>query len=496
MNDVQKTREQLLDELALERARSLALAEVSKRAAATHDTDEVLDLIVNEATRLVGASGGTIRLLEDQSLVLRATANSTLIPLDLQDLQVEEGTSLPGHVMATKAPFFGEEGAKTLSPETRQWFLDHGRDPAARGAVPLLADGRSIGTLSVSSLTYGRRFTDDEIAFLMAFADQAAIAFEKARVLNDAETERERSDALYRVSNLLASAHDTDEVLDLIVNEAARLRNANASYIRILENGLLIPGATTESATAFLEDAGDEQPALIVGDGDDQPAMVSLSGSDLSQVELNGASLQHSNFSLANLRGASIKEAELESIDLRGADLSEIDLTGSDMSRSNLHGVIAPAATLSQVDLSDTDQSGADLRNSNLNGSDLTNTNLSGSNLRNSNLNGSDLTDTNLSGSNLQGTDQSNAKLDNANLSGANLREVILAGASLAGTQFTNIISIEGADFTDVISLDDGSIDYLVSLAKGTNRVTYRQTRNSLKGLGKENSVEGVPKTP
>ncbi len=68
MNDDQKTKEQLLEELAhsqelleqeqrradLERERSLALQEVSKRVAASHDTDEVLDLIVNEAARLIG----------------------------------------------------------------------------------------------------------------------------------------------------------------------------------------------------------------------------------------------------------------------------------------------------------------------------------------------------------------------------------------------------------------------------------------------------------
>ena len=66
MNDDQKTNEQLLEELAQERVllgrerersaqaeeRSLALQEVSKRVAGAHDTDEVLDLIVNEAASI------------------------------------------------------------------------------------------------------------------------------------------------------------------------------------------------------------------------------------------------------------------------------------------------------------------------------------------------------------------------------------------------------------------------------------------------------------
>ena len=83
MKDEQKTREQLLEELAQERQRSeqaeersLALQEVSRRVTAAHDTDEVLDLIVNEATRLVGASGAYIRLLGVDGLSVSSTTES------------------------------------------------------------------------------------------------------------------------------------------------------------------------------------------------------------------------------------------------------------------------------------------------------------------------------------------------------------------------------------------------------------------------------------
>ena len=51
MNDQRKTKKQLMAELERERERSLALQQVSKRVAAAHDTDQVLDLIVNEAAR-------------------------------------------------------------------------------------------------------------------------------------------------------------------------------------------------------------------------------------------------------------------------------------------------------------------------------------------------------------------------------------------------------------------------------------------------------------
>ena len=63
---------------------------------------------------------------------------------------------------------------------------------------------------------------------------------------------------------------------------------------------------------AFLYGSG-----LISSNGDGEPAMVALSGSDLSEVELNGTALPNAGFGMANLRGASIKEADLDGVDLR-----------------------------------------------------------------------------------------------------------------------------------------------------------------------------------
>ena len=262
MNDDQKTKEQLLEELAhgrtlLERAeeRSLALAEVSKRVAGSHNTDEILDLIVNEATRLVGATGATLRILDGNELVARAFSKfSRFTPGNSPKLEVGEGRSLAGHVAATMKPLFGEEAARVLGPETLQIFEELGIEPAATGSVPLLANNQCIGILSMGG-EQGRRFTEDEISLLASFADQAAIALENARLLNEAETERERADSLYRISNLLAGAHDADEVLDLIVNEAARLVGAQNISIRLLEGDALVVRAAT-GPLSVITDAG------------------------------------------------------------------------------------------------------------------------------------------------------------------------------------------------------------------------------------------------
>ena len=109
--------------------------------------------------------------------------------------------------------------------------------------------------------------------------------------MNEAETERERADALYRLSNLLAGAHHTDEVLDLIVNESARLVGTDSAFIRLLDGGVLVPSAGTESMAGYLADSAITLPTLSVGVGATAMGHVMASKNplvfdDLSEEEL------------------------------------------------------------------------------------------------------------------------------------------------------------------------------------------------------------------
>ena len=148
-----------------------------------------------------------------------------------------------------------------LFPETVRLMKKYGIHGSA--GIPLLVNDQPIGVLMVRDKRV-RLFTDDEVSLLSAFADQAALALEKARLLKEAETERERADSLYQVSNLLAGAHDTDEVLRLIVDEAARLLGLDAAYMRLMAVGELGASVATDAASGFLAGL---RPSLDMGEG-------------------------------------------------------------------------------------------------------------------------------------------------------------------------------------------------------------------------------------
>ena len=126
-------------------------------------------------------------------------------------------------------------------------------DPEDRAvlAVPLLVRSRVIGALFVRERT-GRVFSEEDVQLARAFADQAAVAFENARLYQAATRERRRLEALYDVSRRVAAVDDPDEILTVIVNEAARLLAAEAAGLRTADGDDLVLRARTASASNLL----------------------------------------------------------------------------------------------------------------------------------------------------------------------------------------------------------------------------------------------------
>jgi uncharacterized protein YjbI with pentapeptide repeats len=119
------------------------------------------------------------------------------------------------------------------------------------------------------------------------------------------------------------------------------------------------------------------------------------------------------------------------------------------------------------------DFSGRDLKDSSFNAAIIRQANFSNTDLRGVVLFGAHAEEANFEGANL-----SYATLDNIHAEKANFTNAILEGAFMYNAQIQGT-TIDGADFTDAfISYDEEKI--LCDLAKGTNPVTGRDTRDTL----------------
>src|SRR5207245_11698417 len=103
--------------------------------------------------------------------------------------------------------------------------------------VPLLRHDEAVGTIAVTRREPGG-FTDDEIALLKTFADQAVIAIENARLLTEVQARTqeltrsvEQLTALGDVGRAVSSSLDLDTVLATIVGRAVQLSGTDAGVI-------------------------------------------------------------------------------------------------------------------------------------------------------------------------------------------------------------------------------------------------------------------------
>ncbi|CAN5630858.1 hypothetical protein BH23GEM9_BH23GEM9_05520 [soil metagenome] len=159
----------------LELAQSLALIEVSHALSSTRQLEETLALVSRWAVRLLDGKAAVIELLmpDGETLELHAVHG---LPTDMLGLTFPVEGSFTGWVVRHGRPRCTDNAA--LDP-----FLHAASVPyvggSALASVPLRYSNTTLGALSC----IGRRpFTTADIAMLGAFADQAAVAIENARL--------------------------------------------------------------------------------------------------------------------------------------------------------------------------------------------------------------------------------------------------------------------------------------------------------------------------
>ena len=117
-------------------------------------------------------------------------------------------------------------------------------------ATPLLREGSAIGALVVMR-TEVRPFTDEQIALLKTFADQAVIAIENVRLFKELQERNaelrealEHQTATAEVLGIISrSPTDVQPVLDAIVESAAKVCGIDDVVLRLNDGDAVIPRA-------------------------------------------------------------------------------------------------------------------------------------------------------------------------------------------------------------------------------------------------------------
>lgn len=101
-------------------------------------------------------------------------------------------------------------------------------------AVPLRAKTVIIGGLLVGD-EVGREFSGAEMSLLQAFADQAALALDNARLYEEAARRRREAETLVRIAGTLTESLDSSALGEHIVQSVLELLGARTATLRLLE---------------------------------------------------------------------------------------------------------------------------------------------------------------------------------------------------------------------------------------------------------------------
>ena len=160
-------------------------------------------------------------------------------------------------------------GVEASGPPANAWL-----------GVPLLARDQTIGVMVVSDDDPDATFSEEDESFLITAASYLASGIERRRLHERLERRARQLKTLNEIGELLASSLDIDEVLCLVVDNAARLLDAEAGSLLLLDEdgsdlifrissgpaGEKLVGRRVPAGKGIAGEAFEEQRPVIVND--------------------------------------------------------------------------------------------------------------------------------------------------------------------------------------------------------------------------------------
>lgn len=210
----------------------LALHEITQMIQAELDLASLLDLISQQAAKLLKADAGGILLLDEEKAHLTFKGSYKLGQQIVAGTRDVVGGSIAGRVVEK-----GEAIIANDIPNDPRFY-----NPAADGegllaivSTPLFVGGEIIGTLDVHSKSNRYGFDENDLKILSMLATQAAVAIQNATLFEQRDRRALALEALHRISLDLTSQLRLPELVKSILDRAVELLQAKGGCLYLLD---------------------------------------------------------------------------------------------------------------------------------------------------------------------------------------------------------------------------------------------------------------------
>jgi signal transduction histidine kinase/putative methionine-R-sulfoxide reductase with GAF domain len=236
-------RARLLEETE-QRAYQLAtLNEITRQLTSTLEQEPLLQNILENAVSILNCEAGTLFLVDDQTGELEFRVTVGPVAGNLLGQRLPAGTGIVGRAVQTRAPVIENDAQRSLVRGVVSTDKQTGT-PRSLLAVPMQIKERVLGVIEVINRRDGLPFVADDQNILTAFAGQAAVAIENARLL--AQTDQDLAETvdelqvMGRIVRELNASLEVDRAMRITLEWAIRRSDADAGLIGMLEEEHLL----------------------------------------------------------------------------------------------------------------------------------------------------------------------------------------------------------------------------------------------------------------
>jgi signal transduction histidine kinase len=216
-----------LSNLASRHERLKLLYQVGNVIHSTLEPQEALQLIVSEAVRLMGASSGSVVLINPTTGLLEIHASHNL-PSAATKLKLRVGEGITGWVVRTGKP------ARVGNVRQDPRYVAARRGVLSELAVPFEVGGEIRGVLNMDS-SRADAFSADDQELLQELAVQAAKVIHNTWLYEQLRLKAGLFESLASVSRTINSTLNLDEALRAITREACVLMRARMCSLMMLD---------------------------------------------------------------------------------------------------------------------------------------------------------------------------------------------------------------------------------------------------------------------
>lgn len=207
--------------------------EISTWVSSVLDLDNLLELIIDTATRMMQAKASSLLLLDKKTRKLYFKVATGEKKEEVKKYEINMGQGIAGYVAETGEPL--------LVPDVRKddrWFKEIsdsiGFQTRSIACVPMKADGEIIGVVEIIDKEDGSPIQNEDMKLLTVFAELASLAISRAQKIE--QVQKENRDLKEEIVGKYQIIGESD-ALKKVISDANLVANSKSSTLILGESG-------------------------------------------------------------------------------------------------------------------------------------------------------------------------------------------------------------------------------------------------------------------